>query len=167
MNNVVVILANNHLQDKLESILHETNSWIGYQATLKEFCQTDIGKVYKKMIDFGYSADIENIRLEMDDYSSYFTLPSREELLSIAKEFKEVEDSISTLWKVLNGNIGDKLIGWMYEWIETVAYVYDHDKWNTYKMLYESLDVSFVEIITGEGVAQAEQFLLEELKGAH
>lgn len=76
INEVLIILANNHLQDKFESILHETNSYIGYQASLKGFCETKTGTVYKKMIAFGYEIDVDDfIGLDISDHSSYFKLP--------------------------------------------------------------------------------------------
>ena len=164
-NEVLMIMANNHLWDKLDSILHETNSYTGYQASLEAFGQTEVGSIYKQMISFGYSLDKnEFISAEMGNYSDYFQIPSWNDFVTIIKEFEAIENEIQKLWTVLSGNIPDKLYGWMYEWIETVAYAYSPEKWEEYKMLYEHLDVPFTQIITGEGIAQVESLLLEEVK---
>ena len=165
INEVLIIMANNHLQDKFESILHETNSYIGYQASLKGFCETETGAVYKKMIAFGYEIDVDDfIGLDISDHSSYFKLPIRDEFLTLVKEFETIENDIPKLYRELGGNIPDKLYGWMYEWIEAVAYAYNPEKWEEYKMLYECLDVPFTQIITGEGIIEIERMLLEEMK---
>lgn len=168
VNEVLIIMANNHLWDKLDSILHETNSYTGYQASLEAFDQTEVGNVYKQMISFGYSLDEnEFISAEMDNYSDYFQTPSWNDFVVIIKEFEAIENEIQKLWSMLNGNIPDKLYGWMSEWIKTVAYAYSPERWEEYKDLYNHLDIPFTQVITGEGVAEVERVLLEEAgKGA-
>jgi hypothetical protein len=104
------------------------------------------------------------IGLDISDHSSYFKLPIRDEFLILVKEFEAIENDIPKLYSELGGNISDKLYGWMYEWIETVAYAYNPEKWEDYKMLYECLDVPFTQIITGEGIMEVERILLEEMK---
>lgn len=168
-NKVLIILANNHLCDKLDSILHETNSFTGYRATLEAFGQTRIGNVYKQMISFGYSRDEGELRSdEISSYSDRFQMLPWDDFVAIVKEFEAIENEFEKHWTVLGGNIPDKLYGWMYEWMETVAYAYNPEKWEDYKMLYEHLDIPFTQVITGEGVAEAERMLLEEaMEGAN
>lgn len=168
-NEVLIILANNHLWDKLDSVLHETNSFTGYQASLEAFGQTQVGNVYKQMIFFGYSPDEDEfISANISSYSNCFQMPSWDDFIAIIKEFETVENKMEKLWTVLGGNIPDKLYGWMYEWMETVAYAYNPEKWEDYKILYEHLDIPFTQVITGEGVAEVKRILLEKaMEGAN
>lgn len=164
-NEVLIIMANHHLWDKLDSILHENNSYIGYQASLEAFGQIRIGNVYKQMISFGYVIEEDElISSEISNYSDCFQMPPWDDFIAIVKEFEAIESELGKHWDILNGHIPDKLYGWMYEWIETVAYAYNPEKWQSYKMLYEQLDIPFTQVITGEGIKQLENLLLEEMK---
>lgn len=165
INEVLIIMANNHLWDKLDSILRATNSYIGCRASLEAFCQTKVGKVYEQMFSFGYSPEKgEFITAEISSYNDCFQIPPWDDFVAIVKEFETIESEIEKCWTVLGDNIPDKIYGWMYEWMETVAYAYNPEKWEGYKMLYEHLDVPFTQIITGEVFEQIESLFLDKAK---
>ena len=158
INEVLIILANHNLRDKLETVLRETNSEVGYRATLNWFEETAMGKVYTKMIKFG--CIVKNNKI-IFDHDSFFITPEIEEFITILKEFEEIEDDFFSEDK-FSGNILDKLYGWMYEWIEVVAYAYDPQWWSDCCERAESYDVPFIKCLTGEAQKEISEFISDE-----